>query len=149
MDFYFLNRRELDKNEIDGKAMSVLTAFIKVSNLESKERSYIIPDYKQLKKIKEKKESSTKKTVILDLLNKGYKPKQIAEITGYDYRLVEAYRCNYTTIRYRANKDFKRIMICLLCGKAKEVYTSRIRAKYCSHACRNKAKKLKAKGKVK
>lgn len=165
MDFYFLNRRELKKNEIDGKAMSTLETFIKkhYNDEERRKGAICLIEFKQLKKLEKScpdiiddtnlvpkyisptriippAPRTTKKDIIVKLFNEGYTSEQIAEETGFGMTTIEAYRCNYTNIRKTDVQFGLRFEItCIRCGTTKVVYPYRKNQKYCSVKCRNEA----------
>ena len=168
MDFYLLNRRELGKNEVTGQAISTLEAFIKkhFSDDERKKGATCLVELKQLKKLEKscpdiiddtnifskyvaphkivaitpRTPIISKKSVIVDLFNKGYTSEQIAEETGFALTTVEVYRCNYTKIR-KTNVQFglRFEITCIRCGTKKIVYPYRKKQKYCSVKCKNEA----------
>ncbi len=166
MDFYFLDKRELKRDEISGKAMQLVREFIYNAFRDNKkiEMKNYVANYTELKRLERSCPAiipvdnlasnyesppseikldieppvTSKKDVIVRMLKEGYSSRHIEDKYNWSYRLIETYRCTYTDIRINDTAKEKKYMTCQLCGKVKEVYGSRVRAKYCSKECRYK-----------
>ena len=134
MDFYLLNRRELGKDEIDGRAWQLVNEFIK-SNLgvDKKKSVEQIANFKELKKL----ERDCPDIVCDDNLVSHYVSPSSSVKIYYELPVIAE------KIKKKPRRQYK--IECKECGAEVIVYAYRKKAKYCSAECRIKAFAMKGK----